>query len=313
MLRDLFRQKLDGQEVVPSPGLKNELFRKLGRKEFLRFNPERFNIYYAGAIFAAGAAAALILLLSDSRKGSNFYIPSAFPVTKITEEAAQAEESDTMSSHKRNYLSHAHEEELTGVNAELNSSPVDGIFVPAKIPVNPLPVNLITSLQSDFLIQPFNSVRNSMSTDKQASELSRHVRMHNAGDNDDMHQVEALQQESHEILHLPDLSAGSGNYIKFPNVFFPNLNGPSGGYYSSFSDASATVFHPVSSGVSEYRLRIFSKSGILIFESDDINSGWDGYYKGQLCLQGVYIWNVNGRFINGEPFTMMGDLTLLKN
>ena len=28
---------------------------------------------------------------------------------------------------------------------------------------------------------------------------------------------------------------------------------------------------------------------------------------------GVYIWKVRGNFINGEPFTKMGDVTLLKN
>jgi hypothetical protein len=105
---------------------------------------------------------------------------------------------------------------------------------------------------------------------------------------------------------------GKGNFIDFPNAFLPNLNGPLGGHYSSSADDAASIFHPVSSGVSEYQLRIFSKSGMLIFESNDINIGWDGYYKGSLCQSGVYIWKVRGNYINGESFTKMGDLTLLK-
>ncbi len=107
--------------------------------------------------------------------------------------------------------------------------------------------------------------------------------------------------------------SGSSYFIEFPNAFIPNSEGPTGGYYSSKSDEAAQVFHPVSSGVSDYQLKIFSKLGILIFESSDINIGWDGYFKGQLNEPGVYIWKVRGSFRNGEPFTKMGDVTLLRN
>jgi PKD repeat protein len=111
---------------------------------------------------------------------------------------------------------------------------------------------------------------------------------------------------------LTNAFAGSGCYINFPNAFIPNADGPSGGNYSTKSDESAQIFHPVTSGVSDYQLRIFSKIGIFIFESNDINTGWDGYHKGQLCEPGVYIWKVRGTYKNGEPFVKMGDLTLLK-
>lgn len=100
--------------------------------------------------------------------------------------------------------------------------------------------------------------------------------------------------------------------IVFPNAFIPNSQGPSGGYYSSKSDEAAQVFHPGYVDVSSYNLRIYSKVGILIFESNDIHIGWDGYYKGVLCDPGVYIWKVRGNFRNGESFIRMGDVTLLK-
>ncbi len=107
--------------------------------------------------------------------------------------------------------------------------------------------------------------------------------------------------------------SGSAFFIIFPNAFIPNEGGPSGGVYSSKSDESAQVFHPSYSGVSEYHLKIFSKLGVLIFESNDISIGWDGYFNGKLNNPGVYIWKVRGKYINGEPFTKMGDVTLLKN
>jgi len=106
--------------------------------------------------------------------------------------------------------------------------------------------------------------------------------------------------------------AGSGYFISFPNAFIPNSEGPTGGLYSLKSDEVAEVFHPSSSGVSAYQLKIFSKMGILIFESNDLNIGWDGYLKGQLSNPGVYIWKVRGKFSNGESFVKMGDVTLLQ-
>lgn len=116
-----------------------------------------------------------------------------------------------------------------------------------------------------------------------------------------------------DSLVVSNAFSGSAYFIEFPNAFIPNTGGPSGGVYSSTSDESAQVFHPSYSGVSEYQLKIFSKMGVLIFETNDINVGWDGYFKGQLNNPGVYIWKVRGNFSNGEPFTKMGDVTLLRN
>ncbi len=116
-----------------------------------------------------------------------------------------------------------------------------------------------------------------------------------------------------DTVNLVNAFAGSGYFVNFPNAFIPNPGGPSGGYYSPKSDEAAHVFHPVFAGVSDYQLKIFTRLGILIFETEDINIGWDGYFKGQLSDPGVYIWKVRGSYVNGEPFTKMGDVTMLRN
>lgn len=100
-------------------------------------------------------------------------------------------------------------------------------------------------------------------------------------------------------------------YIRFPNVFIPNAGGPAGGYYSNRTDQNSEVFHPVWSGVTDYQLRIFSRLGILVFETTDIEIGWDGYIRGEKAEPGVYIWKVRGVFMNGEPFVKAGDVTIL--
>jgi len=39
MLSELFRRKLENAEVTPSPAVSTNLMRRLGRREFLHFNP----------------------------------------------------------------------------------------------------------------------------------------------------------------------------------------------------------------------------------------------------------------------------------
>lgn len=99
--------------------------------------------------------------------------------------------------------------------------------------------------------------------------------------------------------------------IVFPNAFEPSMSGPNGGYYSLDEPEYNYVFHPVYDGVMLYKLEIFTRWGNLIYTSDDVNKGWDGYYQGALSPQGVYVWKCTGTFSNGKLFSMVGDVTLL--
>jgi len=101
--------------------------------------------------------------------------------------------------------------------------------------------------------------------------------------------------------------------LLFPNVFRPG-DSPTDGYYDPNGDPSArnAVFFPgVNKQVQEYHLYIYNRWGELIFRSDDINIGWDGFVKGEKAYQGVYIWKVEGIYSNGSPFSDAGDVTLV--
>jgi len=65
-LEGLFRNKLEENEMVTGSDLTARFMRRLGRREFLRFNPLRFNIYYV-AVAAAGLTVAGLLLLAAPR------------------------------------------------------------------------------------------------------------------------------------------------------------------------------------------------------------------------------------------------------
>ena len=106
----------------------------------------------------------------------------------------------------------------------------------------------------------------------------------------------------------------SGN-VDFPNAFTPDPNGSSGGYYDPQNPGENLndVFHPVfSAGIEEYQLLIFNRWGELIFESTDIYVGWDGYYKGRLSQQDVYVWKVKARTVQGTVINDAGDVTLIR-
>ena len=105
--------------------------------------------------------------------------------------------------------------------------------------------------------------------------------------------------------------------IEFPTVFRPDPSGPSGGYVDPNDpnldpNVANSIFFPgVNKQVEEYHLYIYNRWGELIFQSHDINKGWDGYIRDRLATQGVYLWKVTLVYKNGSPDSMAGDITLL--
>jgi PKD repeat protein len=99
--------------------------------------------------------------------------------------------------------------------------------------------------------------------------------------------------------------------IKFPNAFVWNREGSTGGYWQDGS-MNDGIFRPHFTNVIEYDLKIFNRWGVLIYESDDLHKGWDGYFgNGNLALQGVYVWRATGRYADGKYFDEVGDVTFL--
>jgi gliding motility-associated-like protein len=113
------------------------------------------------------------------------------------------------------------------------------------------------------------------------------------------------------VVHSKAIKVIVRDDIIFPNAFTPNLNGPNGGAYT-LTDISNDVFHPHWAGIVEFHMEIYDRWGEKLFETDDINTGWDGYYKGKLCKSDVYVCKANGKYADGLPFTYVGDVTLIR-
>jgi gliding motility-associated-like protein len=57
---------------------------------------------------------------------------------------------------------------------------------------------------------------------------------------------------------------------------------------------------------------IFDRWGVKVFETSDINTGWDGTLNGTPQPQGVFIYQINAVSSSGQTFVKSGNVTLLR-
>jgi len=89
--------------------------------------------------------------------------------------------------------------------------------------------------------------------------------------------------------------------IYFPGAFTPN------------NDGRNELFKPsVAFPLNQYRLQIFTKWGQKIFESTDINKGWDGKIKGKSDGVNVFVWICTYQFEGKNRIVKKGTVVLLK-
>ncbi|MBE7175231.1 MAG: PKD domain-containing protein [Mucilaginibacter polytrichastri] len=93
---------------------------------------------------------------------------------------------------------------------------------------------------------------------------------------------------------------GVPGQLFLPNAFLPNS-----------PDPRLNVFKATGSGLKEWRMRIFNKWGQQIWESTKLDErgrptdGWDGNVNGVAAPQGVYVWEVTAKYINGDEWRGM--------
>ena len=105
-----------------------------------------------------------------------------------------------------------------------------------------------------------------------------------------------------------------------PNAFAPEFSG---------TNSLVQVWKPAGIGLRTYHAQVFDKWGEILWESTALTpelepaEGWDGYYQGKLCQQGVYVWKIEATFVDGTIWTgtavgkekvakTIGSLTLIR-
>jgi len=94
-------------------------------------------------------------------------------------------------------------------------------------------------------------------------------------------------------------------------VFIPNTFTPNG-------DGHNDYFYPRGKGIDQIKtMRIYNRWGQLVYEKasfgvNDKTLGWDGTMKGEILSPDVYVYIIEATCENGEPYTRLGDVTLLR-
>nr|HQU56771.1 gliding motility-associated C-terminal domain-containing protein [Chitinophagaceae bacterium] len=65
-------------------------------------------------------------------------------------------------------------------------------------------------------------------------------------------------------------------------------------------------------GIGKMTFTIWNRWGQKVFESNNINQGWDGKVKGVLQPMDVYVYTLQAEFTDGKKLTKKGDITLIR-
>jgi gliding motility-associated-like protein len=61
-----------------------------------------------------------------------------------------------------------------------------------------------------------------------------------------------------------------------------------------------------------YLFRIYDRWGKIIFETNDINKGWDGTFNNEPVEKGTYVYVITYRSVNGKNISHKGTVTLIR-
>jgi gliding motility-associated-like protein len=107
------------------------------------------------------------------------------------------------------------------------------------------------------------------------------------------------------------VTAIGGGSVQTPNGFTPNPSGSNGGNIQGAGQND--IFHPhIKGGVVSYHMQIFNRWGELVFETRNMDIGWDGYYNGRLSPSDVYIYKISAELSDGKRINKMGDVSLIR-
>jgi gliding motility-associated-like protein len=87
-----------------------------------------------------------------------------------------------------------------------------------------------------------------------------------------------------------------------PTIFSPNGKGP----------VANELFCLFSNCVDKLKFVVYNRWGEQVFETEDITKCWDGFYKDELAISGIYAYNLYILQLDGTVVNKKGTITLVK-
>ena len=93
--------------------------------------------------------------------------------------------------------------------------------------------------------------------------------------------------------------------IEAYSIFIPGSFSPNG-------DGNNDVLFVRGAGIKEVTFLVYDRFGEKVFESTNINDGWDGTFRGKAMNTGIYVWYANVIFYDTTVQTLKGDVSLVR-
>lgn len=104
-------------------------------------------------------------------------------------------------------------------------------------------------------------------------------------------------------FYVAEQTCDSVEVIDMPNVFTPT------------GDGINDFLHPINAeAIDSYRIRVYNRWGILMYDGTHEDQGWDGTYNGIECPVGMYYWVFDFVFTKGiaKPSPWTGNVLLAR-
>jgi gliding motility-associated-like protein len=88
------------------------------------------------------------------------------------------------------------------------------------------------------------------------------------------------------------------SFLLVPNVFSPNGDG--------INDEFKVQYQYIT----EFNMTIANRWGTILYETANIDQGWDGKHNGNMCADGTYYYIIKAKGIEGKEYNLSGHLTM---
>lgn len=97
-------------------------------------------------------------------------------------------------------------------------------------------------------------------------------------------------------------------FINYPvtKMFTPNAFSPNNDGVNDVFKVDGVAY------ARKFKLEIFNRWGELLFETTDLNQGWDGKYKDEYVSEGVYVARIFYQGFSGEIYAVKDTITVLR-
>ncbi len=112
--------------------------------------------------------------------------------------------------------------------------------------------------------------------------------------------TDSIGCSSSTFSSVEDLNNNCDFHIFLPNIFSPN------------GDGHNDVFRVRGEGIKSVSLIVYSRWGEKVFESNTVETSWDGNYKGEPMNTAVFVYYLSATMVNDETIEKQGNVTLVR-